>query len=117
MTPTPEEAGLPPLTPMLREALLGLAARIDYAYGDPIAIGVEAADAIRAALAAQQQRQAAPIDWMQYDDELRFVQRVLESQAPEADRKAAREMILRIRTSIRPAPPLAASPDVQKGGE
>lgn len=35
------------------------------------------------------------------DDALRFVQRVLESDAPEADRLAAREMITGIRTRVR----------------
>jgi hypothetical protein len=35
------------------------------------------------------------------DDSLRFVQRVLESDAPEADRQAARDMIVGIRTRVR----------------
>lgn len=34
------------------------------------------------------------------DDALRFVQRVLESNAPESDRKAARDMIVAIRTRV-----------------
>jgi hypothetical protein len=38
---------------------------------------------------------------IQDDDSLRFIQRVLESDAPESDRKAAREMIADIRTRVR----------------
>jgi hypothetical protein len=37
----------------------------------------------------------------QDDDALRFVQRVLESDAPQADRQAARDMIVEIRTRLR----------------
>ena len=37
----------------------------------------------------------------QDDNALRFVQRVLESDAPQADRKAARDMIVEIRTRLR----------------
>jgi hypothetical protein len=36
------------------------------------------------------------------DDALRFVQRVLESDAPESDRLAARDMIVGIRTRVNP---------------
>lgn len=43
------------------------------------------------------------------DDALRFVQRVLESQAPEADRQSARDMIVAIRTRFRRNS--AATPD------
>jgi hypothetical protein len=35
------------------------------------------------------------------DDALRFVQRVLESNAPESDRAAARDMVVAIRTRVR----------------
>jgi hypothetical protein len=38
---------------------------------------------------------------LQDDDALRFVQRVLESDATEADREAARQMIIEIRTRLR----------------
>ena len=38
---------------------------------------------------------------IQDDDALRFVQRVLESQAPEEDRKRAIAMIVEIRTRLR----------------
>ncbi len=38
---------------------------------------------------------------LQDDDSLRFVQRVLESDATEADREIARQMIVKIRTRIR----------------
>lgn len=37
------------------------------------------------------------------DDKLRFIQRVLESQAPEQDRIAARNMVIEIRTRVRKA--------------
>lgn len=37
------------------------------------------------------------------DDALRFAQRVLESDAPESDRKAARDMLVAIRTRVRKA--------------
>lgn len=39
----------------------------------------------------------------QDDDALRFVQRVLESDAPQGDRKTARDMIVEIRTRLRRA--------------
>jgi hypothetical protein len=38
---------------------------------------------------------------IQDDDALRFIQRVLESDAPEADRNAARDKIVEIRTRVR----------------
>ncbi|WP_294636584.1 hypothetical protein [uncultured Aquabacterium sp.] len=40
---------------------------------------------------------------LQDDDALRFAQRVLESDAPESDRKAARDMLVAIRTRVRKA--------------
>jgi hypothetical protein len=38
---------------------------------------------------------------IQDDDALRLIQRVLESDAPEADRKAARDKIVQLRTRVR----------------
>jgi hypothetical protein len=55
---------------------------------------------IKAALAQPDNGGMAAID-ISDDDSLRFVQRVLESDAPEADRMAARDMIVGIRTRVR----------------
>ena len=46
------------------------------------------------------------------DDALRFIQRVLESDAPEQDRRAARDMVVAIRTRVRKeyAAPSAGKP-------
>jgi hypothetical protein len=53
------------------------------------------------------------------DDALRFVQRVLESDAPESDRMDARNMVVAIRTRVRkeyaqrlPPPPAVAQAEV-----
>lgn len=57
---------------------------------------------------------------LQDDDALRFAQRVLESDAPESDRKAARDMLVAIRIRVRkahaaliaaPTPPAQSEPD------
>lgn len=51
------------------------------------------------------------------DDALRFVQRVLESNAPESDRNAARQMVSDIRTRVRQTASAAPSvaPEQPKG--
>ena len=54
---------------------------------------------IRAALAAPESGAMAEIDYTD-DDALRFIQRVLESDAPGADKKAARDMVVEIRTRV-----------------
>ena len=55
--------------------------------------------ALRAALAAPESGAMAEIDYTD-DDALRFIQRVLESDAPGADKKAARDMVVEIRTRV-----------------
>jgi len=61
--------------------------------------------------AAQTEREAkmTEID-LQDDDALRFAQRVLEGDAPESDRKAARDMLVAIRTRVRKARASLPSP-------
>ena len=54
---------------------------------------------LRAALAAPESGAMAEIDYTD-DDALRFIQRVLESDAPGADKKAARDMVVEIRTRV-----------------
>jgi hypothetical protein len=44
----------------------------------------------------------ASVDFLQHDDHLRFIQRVLESNAPYEDRARAAQMVRDIRRSIRP---------------
>ena len=44
----------------------------------------------------------AEIDFLQHDDHLRFIQRVLESDSPKSDRDEAAQMVRDIRRSIRP---------------
>jgi hypothetical protein len=44
----------------------------------------------------------ASVDFLPHDDHLRFIQRVLESDAPQTDRDAAAQMARDIRRSIRP---------------
>jgi hypothetical protein len=44
----------------------------------------------------------ASVDFLPHDDHLRFIQRVLESDAPQPDRDAAAQMAREIRRSIRP---------------
>lgn len=53
---------------------------------------------------------AQDIDWLPHDDRLRFVQRVLESDAPKADRNSAAKMVRDMRLSIRPAAAQVAQP-------
>jgi hypothetical protein len=55
---------------------------------------------IEAELAKPEPAGMTAID-MQDDDNFRFVQRVFESDAPESDRQAARDMIVGIRTRVR----------------
>ena len=55
----------------------------------------------------------AEIDFLQHDDHLRFIQRVLESDAPKSDRDEAAQMVRDIRRSIRPTAP--AQPAVPHG--
>jgi hypothetical protein len=47
----------------------------------------------------------AEIDFLQHDDHLRFIQRVLESDSPKSDRDEAAQMVRDIRRSIRPTAP------------
>jgi hypothetical protein len=47
----------------------------------------------------------AEIDFLQHDDHLRFIQRVLESDAPDIDVADAAQMVRDIRRSIRPTAP------------
>lgn len=47
----------------------------------------------------------AEIDFLQHDDHLRFIQRVLESDSPKSDRDEAAQMVRDIRRSIRPIAP------------
>ena len=54
---------------------------------------------LRAALAAPESGAMAEIDYTD-DDALRFIQRVLESNAPESDIRDARNMVVRIRTRV-----------------
>jgi len=47
----------------------------------------------------------AEIDFLQHDDHLHFIQRVLESDSPKSDRDEAAQMVRDIRRSIRPPAP------------
>lgn len=78
-------------------------ARIAINYLSDIAnIGIydELLSEIEAELAKPESIGMTVLD-IQDDDAMRFIQRVLESDAPEEDRKAAREMIVGIRTRVR----------------
>ena len=46
------------------------------------------------------------VDFLPHDDHLRFIQRVLESDAPKSDRDDAAQMVRDLRRSIRPIAPL-----------
>lgn len=50
------------------------------------------------------------VDWLPHDDTLRFVQRVLEGDAPKQDRETAARMVRDLRVSIRPAAPAEREP-------
>ena len=79
------------------EAISSLRKQVDVANCEPTeSLAIERE--IEAALA--QPEAMTDID-IQDDDALRFVQRVLESDAPEADRQAARDMVVGIRTRVR----------------
>lgn len=59
------------------------------------------------AIAALDALLAQPVEpsWFLDDNKLRFVQRVLESAAPAADKEEARRMVVEMRTSLRAQPP------------
>jgi pyruvate formate-lyase activating enzyme-like uncharacterized protein len=63
-------------------------------------VNYSAIKAIEAELAKPEDSGMTVLD-IQDDDALRFIQRVLESDAPEADRTAARDKIVEIRTRVR----------------
>jgi hypothetical protein len=68
-------------------------------------------NAARAALAqAEAQPSAEPVDWLPYDDQLRFVARVLEGNPPQKDKDDAAAMVRAMRGSLRPRAQPAAEP-------
>lgn len=62
---------------------------------------------LRSGIAALDELLAQPVEpsWFLDDNKLRFVQRVLESAAPAADKEEARRMVVEMRTSLRAQPP------------
>lgn len=68
-------------------------------------------DALREAIAEAEQQEPikkSAIDFLPHDDNLRFVQRVLESSAPQKDRDDAARMVSDMRRSIYTAPKVPA---------
>jgi hypothetical protein len=81
------------------EAIASLRKQVDVANCEPTeALSIE--KEIEAELAKPESSGMTVLD-TQDDDDLRFVQRVLESDAPAADRQAARDMVFGIRTRVR----------------
>lgn len=75
-----------------------------------IVLAEELKDA-RAALAAHD---AQPVDWLPYDDQLRFVARVLEGSPPQQDKDEAAAIVRAMRVSLRPPPAQPQEPVDQK---
>ena len=81
------------------ESFVGYRREMRLMIGDEESEPCDAEKALCAALAAPESGAMAEIDYTD-DDALRFIQRVLESDAPGADKKAARDMVVEIRTRV-----------------